>query len=376
MRKINSMTRFALCAAMALGLTACGEQGAAKETTTAPAATEQTAAAEKSTADSTAAAEAAATPEAVVTDSGYDEEAWKKEPAYGETVIYYYTGGNCTSAPWFAEVLGYFEEEGIKAEKVSGTSVTEALGTNSAQCAINHVSHMLVPATNGVDLQFVAGGHTGCRSLYALADSEFNSTSDLIGKKVSIPDGIGSSGYNITTRFFDMDGIDPKNDVSIIQVENDAAMKALESGEVSATLFADTYAYSFVKEGTLKFVRSLTDDDFAQEPCCVFAMNGTFAKENPITARKVVNAVRKASAWMEANSVEAVEMLLEANLLTGDYDMNVDTFTALNFDLDKEFTGKALEKIVADYIRLDLITAYEKDQQEEVMELVWNPLED
>lgn len=384
MRKSKLILCSALSAAMVLGLTACGEQGAAKgttaaETTTvaattaAPATEAATAASEAAatTAAETSAAEAAASAAAVT----YDEEAWKQEPAYGKKVLYYYTGGNCTSAPWFAEVLGYYEKEGLEVEMVAGTSYTEALGTGAAQLAVGHISTMLVPATNGVELEFVAGAHTGCRSLYALADGNVKTTADLVGKKVSIPDGIGSSGYNITSRFFDMDGINPREDIQIVQVENDAAIKAMENGEVGATLFSDTYAYSFVKDGTLKLVRSLLDDDFAKEPCCVLAMNKKFVSENPITSQKITDCVRQASKWMEENSPEAVKMLIDNNMISGDYDMNVEMFEALDFDIDKDFSEAGLKQIIADYIRLDLITAYEEGQEAEVEELVWNPLE-
>ena len=258
---------------------------------------------------------------------------------------------------------------------VAGSSYTEALGTGAADLAVGHISTMLVPATNGVDLEFVAGAHTGCRSLYALADSGITTTADLVGKNVSTPDPIGSSGYNITCRFFDVDGINPLTDIKIMQVENDAAINAMESGEISASLFTDIYAYPFVQDGTLVCVRSLLDDDFAGEPCCVLAMSKTFVEENPITAKKITDCVRKASKWMEENGAEAVQMLLDNNMISGDYDMNLEMFEVLDFDIDKDFSEAGLEQIVADYIRLDLITAYEEGQEEEVMDLVWNPLE-
>lgn len=371
MKRSNLLLCSTLSAVMILGLTACGEQGAQKEA----AVSAEVASSAVETTDvpeTTVTTESSANAGAV---TSYDEEAWKKEPAYGTKITYYYTGGNCTSAPWFADVLGYFKEAGIEVEMVSGTSYTEALGTNAAQLSIGHISTMLVPASNGVDLQFVAGAHTGCRSLYALTDGGINSTADLKGKKVSIPDGIGSSGYNITSRFFDKDGINPQKDISIIQVENDAAIKAMQNGEIYATLFSDTYAYSFVKDGVLKCVRSLLDEDFANEPCCVLAMNKTFVAQNPITSAKITACVRKASTWMEQNSPEAVQMLLDDNMISGDYDMNLEMFEVLNFDIDKDFCTPRLEQIIKDYIRLDLITAYEENQADEVTAMVWNPLE-
>lgn len=65
--------------------------------------------------------------------------------------------------------------------------------------AVGHIATMLVPITNSVDITFVGGAHIGCKSLYALADSEYNTTEDLKGTQISVPNGIGASDYNITS---------------------------------------------------------------------------------------------------------------------------------------------------------------------------------
>ena len=80
---------------------------------------------------------------------------------------------------------------------------------------------MLVPATNDVDLTFVGGAHIGCKSLYVLADSEYNTTEDLKGTSISVPNGIGASDYNITCLLLDADGINPQTDVNLMQVSTD-----------------------------------------------------------------------------------------------------------------------------------------------------------
>lgn len=60
-------------------------------------------------------------------------EAMKSEPAYEEGFKFFASGG-CTSAPWVADYLGYFEEYGLKGEVyMAGDSWKEALGTNSSQ---------------------------------------------------------------------------------------------------------------------------------------------------------------------------------------------------------------------------------------------------
>ena len=86
-----------------------------------------------------------------------DLSAMKEEPMYNQTIQYWYDGGNCTSAPYIAEKLGYFDEYGLKVECLSGTAVKEALGTNAAQMGVSHIASLLIPITNDVDYTFVAG---------------------------------------------------------------------------------------------------------------------------------------------------------------------------------------------------------------------------
>ena len=75
----------------------------------------------------------------VITSSPYYEEfdltptaeekaAMESEPMHGQTIKYWYDGGNCTSAPYVAQKLGLFEECGIQTECLNGTAVKEALG--------------------------------------------------------------------------------------------------------------------------------------------------------------------------------------------------------------------------------------------------------
>ena len=249
---------------------------------------------------------------------------------------------------------------------------TEALGTQQATIAVGHIATMLVPITNGVDLTFVGGAHIGCKTLYVLADSEYKTTADLKGTKVSVPNGIGASDYNITCLLLDADGIDPQKDVELTQVSSDACVAAMERGEISAALLSDTFAYAMVKEGKLRAVRSLLDSDFADENCCVLAMNRTFVQENPVHAKKIVQAVQKAHSWMRENNADATQLLLDRGWNGGDFDMNVMINNSLQFGLADDFTAVSLKDVVNRYVRLGLIT--NMDNVDEIMGLAWNPV--
>ena len=308
-----------------------------------------------------------------LTPTAEELEAMKNEPAYGMPVLYYMSDG-CTSGPTVADDLGFYAEAGLTAEGFKGTSYTEALGTQQATVAVGHIATMLVPITNGVDLTFVGGAHIGCKTLYVLADSPYKTTADLKGTQISVPNGIGASDYNITCLLLDADGIDPQKDVTLTQVSSDACVAAMERGEISACLLSDTFAYAMVKEGKLRAVRSLLDSDFQDENCCVIVMNRTFVQENPVHAKKIVQAVQKAHSWMRENNADATQLLLDRGWNGGDFDMNVMINNSLQFGLAQDFTATTLKDVVGRYVRLGLIT--NMDNVDEIMGLAWTPVLD
>lgn len=306
-----------------------------------------------------------------LTPTAEELEAMKKEPAYGRPIHYFMSDG-CTSGPTMADHLGYYKEAGLTAEGVKGSSDVEALGTDQVDVATGMMAKMLVPITNGVDITFVGGAHIGCKSLYVLADSDYNTTADLKGQKISAPNGIGKSDYNITALLLDADGIDYSKDVELVQVSADACVTAMENGEIASALLRDTFAYSMVKDGKLKCIRSQLDSDFANRTCCVMAMNGTFVKENPTIAKKVAQAVHKAHSWMRDNPEEATKVLMEMGWNGGNYEMNIMINNSLQFGLSDEFTGETLKDFIGRYIRLGLITSM--DNADEVLKLAWTPI--
>ena len=306
-----------------------------------------------------------------LTPTAEELEAMKKEPAYGRPIHYFMSDG-CTSGPTMADHLGYYKEAGLTAEGVKGSSDVEALGTDQVDVATGMMAKMLVPITNGVDITFVGGAHIGCKSLYVLADSDYNTTADLKGQKISVPNGIGKSDYNITALLLDADGIDYSKDVELVQVSADACVTAMENGEIASALLSDTFAYSMVKDGKLKCICSQLDSDFANRTCCVMAMNGTFVKENPTIAKKVAQAVQKAHSWMRDNSDEATKVLMDMGWNGGNYEMNIMINTSLQVGLSDEFTGETLKDFIGRYIRLGLITSM--DNADEVLKLAWSPI--
>lgn len=301
-----------------------------------------------------------------------EEEAWKLEPAYGQTIKIGYNGGLCTAAPAVALAQGFFEKNGVNAEVVKVQSGIDAVGTDKVQVYTSHIAELVVPAVNGVNAVFTTGAQTGCKSLYVLNNSEINSTIDLIDQTVAIPNGIGGSDHNIALRFFNHDKIDPTK-VKFKPVETSAVILAMQNGEIQGAVLSDQFAEKFMKDGTLRIIRSLTwDEDFKIEPCCIHALNKDFVKNNPITAKKITLSIKQAAYWIEENKTEATQVIFDNEWASGDFEQAVRMMESYNFKISDELTEKALINIINDYKSFGLINVGLDTNK--TLEAIWNPV--
>ena len=364
-----------LALSMVLSLAACG--GAGSTAPAAPAAESAAPAVESAAPEASTPAEAESTAvesTAAKTTSKYDEEAWKKEPAYGQT-LHYWIGASCTSATNLAEHLGYFAEEGLTVEGFKGESDIEAVGTDQVQIAIGHIAKATVPATNGVNIQFVGAAHLlkGCKAIYVLADSPYQCYEDLKGQAISVPNGIGASDYNITARLLIECGLNPLEDVTLTPVEVDACVAAMQNGEIAAALLGESFGYPLVEQGVLRKIDSKSGDS-QNELCCIIMMNKDFVAKNPITSEKLASCVKRALKYMGEYPEETTKTLMELGLNPADkYDMNLELNKAMEFGMQSdEYATEQMKSIVKDYIEVGLITA--TDDADAVIESLWHPL--
>lgn len=302
-----------------------------------------------------------------------EDELWKEEPAYGRTLVI--TGGaaNCVSAVVVADILGFMEEEGLDVEvqKIGSTEAMNAVATGKADFVTSHISQMTVPIINGLGLKMVGSAMTGCQSLYVLNDSPYQTTKDLVGKKVNIASGTGSQDHNIVLRFMQHDGLQA-SDYQFGTTELSAVVQAMQNGEIDASLMGDMFAAKFVQQGILRPIRSLTtDEDFKDEPCCSFAVNADFLEKNPITVKKMVRAAAKASAWIDSHTEQSVQLMLDHGIMSGD---DIESLNQIQGSFDwtvtQAKTEETLKLIIEEYKDLGLIDK-SKDSAE-LLDTIWD----
>lgn len=304
-----------------------------------------------------------------------EEKAWKAEPMYGKALPYAFFPSNCVGACRVAEILGFYEEEGLKVDCVKSTHYLDATATGNTVLCEAHIAESTVPILNGLELVMVGTAMSGCQSLYVLNESDYKKTTDLVGKNVAIPQGFGTFDHNIVLRFMGRDGL-KMSDYNFKVVERSAVVQALQRGEISASLLPDMFAYQFLADGIIRPIRSLTwDEDFNQDPCCTIILNKTFAEENPITAKKMTRALAKASAWIDTHTEESVQLMLDNGMMSLSDPRRRDKLVELQGSYDWTITNvqceNALRSVLDDYKGFKLINP-ELDTEKTLLK-IWRP---
>lgn len=301
------------------------------------------------------------------------QEQWEKEPMYGKKLKVSFEGALCTSGLGIAQRKGFMSKEGLEGEVINIPNPFDAIGTGKVEAITYHISAALVPCLNDLDMVFVRGAQTGCRSLYVLSDSGINSTKDFENKQIAISGGgIGGHDHNIALRFLFRDKVDWKS-VKFKAIDTSATIQAMKNNEVQGAILSDQFAKKFIDKGELKVIRSITFDvDFKDEPCCVLILNKTFVEKNPITAAKLVKSHKEASCWIEDNKHDAAELLKANSWGSGDVESDFKFLQTYNFKVSDEQMEKTLIDSINDYKEVGIID--KNIETDKALSKIWRPV--
>jgi NitT/TauT family transport system substrate-binding protein len=305
------------------------------------------------------------------------EAAYATEPASTRTIRIAYDGGLCQAAIPIAQHKGFFEAEKLTTvlTKTDGNA-RDALAAGKIDTSAGMIAGWLKPITNGVDIRFTVGLHTGCTAAFVLTGSPINSFADAKGKVIAISGGIGGVYHNIGYRFIAHDGFVPE-DFTWRDFPADQTLLVLERGNADVAIIGDQLAEKWVQDGTLRRIRSLHEDkDFADEACCVFGISGAFLAENPVTSEKISRAVYNAALWIgasDANKEEAAQILLDNGYISGTKEYAVSLMKLFKWGLPNNLTEATLDLSVKEYQKLGVISA--NLNPAEVKAQIWVPLD-
>ena len=218
-----------------------------------------------------------------------------------------------------AHANGYFEAEGIKADKPvllrSWAQIIEAFMAGQVNL-IHLLSPMTVWARFGskAPIKVVAWNHVGGSGLTVLP--EINSVADLGGKTVAVPFWysihnvvlqalLAANGLTAVAR---KTGAPAANEVNLVVMAPSDMPPALAAKQVAGFIVAEPFNALAETMGIGKVLR-FTGDIWRDHACCVAVMREDDLTRRPDWSQKVVNAMVKAQAWTRAHRAEAAAIL-------------------------------------------------------------------
>ena len=228
--------------------------------------------------------------------------------------------------------LGYFEEERLAVDVIlfpGGAEVRKAVVAGEVDFGAQGSVHVGIAQNAGVDLKAV------------LTTFEFSTIDLLVRKELkdkvkTLPDlkgkiiGVtrfGSLTWAMAIKYVAMAGLDPKKDVTIVEVGSDLAAiaAALKTGKIDVFTGWTIVTYTMMKEDIAYPLLNILDHQQHEKYIgststmeAVITAMGKTIKEKPDLVMRVVSAIKKALIYMNTHTPEEVADVILRNRKTAE----------------------------------------------------------
>lgn len=273
-----------------------------------------------------------------------------------------YVGLTCEAPLFVAFEKGFFAEEGLDVEMIATDwdGLREGLGMGRFDMCQTLIMYLVKPiAEQGLDVKITGGVHTGCLRLQVGVASPIKKVDDLKGKRIGVPTHLGSPPHLFAARVLAAAGINPsqdKGDVTWIFYANDLLGKALEDGLVDAVATSDPIGTILVGAGLARNIADQAiDPPYCDEYCCVTAVSGRLARDNPEVAAKLTRAILKASKWTQENPSAAAKLSVEKDYTAASIEINSEALAQLRYIPGVADAKKSISQAARDMQRAGLL---------------------
>ncbi len=237
-----------------------------------------------------------------------------------------------------ARTLKYFEAEGldVNLRVMPGSEpAASALLSGSAIFSGDSFDRAITAQAQGKDLKMIVS-FARCLGLVVMvrADLKDNilSPADFKGRKIGVT-SIGGATHVLAATLAERAGLTP-GDYTIVPVGSSTMAAAFENQDIDVGINADPFATQLLQSGTVVSLADLRTQSGTEQylggefQFSGLLVDGATIKSKPQIVQKMVNAIVKAMAYMQAHSVRELAGVLPDDVTGKDKQLWIDAYSA------------------------------------------------
>lgn len=240
-----------------------------------------------------------------------------------------------------ADQKGFFQEafgedvEVTYAQSDSGSMIMETMTAGDVDFAALGDMPVIQAKENGLDVKVISSFFTSATGyqLVAAKDSDIHSIADLKGKKVAVMSG--STNHKLLLKYLEAENM-TEEDLEIVYLKRKDQLAAFVAKSVDAAVTQEPTSTTIEQEtGAYEVVNAEGYDNIAT----LVVGRQEFMEQNPEYVEKFLQALIKATEWIENNQEEALQIAAD---YTGDTYSNMEIYYqtrsfsySLNDDIQK-----------------------------------------
>lgn len=211
-----------------------------------------------------------------------------------------------------AKELGYFEEEGLDVDivTVQGDAPTAPVLSGDAQFGLFGPEMILGFNEKGQGTKLIITATKKFPYTF-LSNPKFDSIESLKGATINAADS-GSSPRQFVKSVLKSKSLNPDSDANYVSLPNSGIIAAYENGDIAAT-YASPESRQLLLDAGAKMLVDMYNPEVHKEiigsedyEMYITFVKDDYIKQNPEIVQRYVNAVYKATLWLNEHSVEEI----------------------------------------------------------------------
>jgi NitT/TauT family transport system substrate-binding protein len=187
----------------------------------------------------------------------------------------------------------------------------------------------------GQPITALTGVHSGCYELFA--HEPIRTIIDLKGKRVGIPQALGSGGHMLLSAMVAQVGLNPNEDINWVTNATGDFLEPFAEKQVDAFLgFPPEPQELRARKVGRVILNTTTDQPWSHYFCCIAYGNTEFVRAHPIATKRFLRAILKAADLCAASPETAAQQLVDRGL-TERYDYALQTLTEIPYTRWREY---------------------------------------